>query len=242
MPATSFFKRRIVPVLLYLIVFGVTAWTLWSWFAPTAHVRYRLDVTLEVDGAPVTGSVVQEMTISSTPIDLLPDAGQVSRNVRGQALALDLPGRGTLFVAMTRYCTGTTEWGQCKGDYGYLVDQACGIKREQPNFAVYVRRFKRLDGSCPLTADQLPVIVRFDDENDQSSVHVVRPEHLAAAFGAGVRFINASVTFTGAPLTTGLRTRLPWLAKDPPPSYSVMIEDADGSQRPFVPQFYFERI
>jgi len=233
-------SRGCLTALVYLGAVIVAIWGLLWWFAPTAHVRYRLDVTLEVDGAPFTGSVVQELTVSHGLFRIFPNSRLITRNVRGQALALDLPGRGTLFVTMALYCPGRTEWGQCKYGYAYLVDEACGIKREE-GFAAYVRRFKRLDGSCSLTADNLPVMVRFDDEDDQSSAHIVRPEHLAAAFGAGVRFIGASVTFTGAPLTTGLRTRLRWLADKPPPFYAPFVQDPDGTRRPYFPYSSFKR-
>jgi hypothetical protein len=205
-------KKGCLTSLKVLVVLGLIGWGLLSWFAPTAHVRYELEVTLEVDGEPVTGSVVQEMTITSSPIDLLPDARQVSRNVRGQALELDIPGRGPLFVLMARYCPGTTEWGQCKGGYAYLVDRACGITQEQPNFAVFVRRFKRLVGSCPIAEDQLPVMVRFEDPLRSETAQQVLPQDLGKAFGLDVRFVSANLTFTDIPLSTGIDNRLPWLS------------------------------
>lgn len=232
-------KKGFLTFIKILVVLGLIGWGLLSWFAPTAHVRYELEVTLEVDGEPVTGSVVQEMTIAAFPFDLLPGP-RTGRKVRGQALALDLPGRGTLFVTMALYCPGKTEWGQCKYGYAYLIDVACGIKREE-GFAAYVRRFKRLSGSCPLTADQLPVMVRFEDEDDQASAHIVRPEQLAATFGGDVRFVNASIAFTGAPLSTGLDTRLRWLAEEPPHSYAPFILNPDGTRRPYFPYGSFRR-
>ncbi|WP_395174945.1 hypothetical protein [Roseibium alexandrii] len=208
-------KKGCLTSLKVLVVLGLIGWGLLSWFAPTAHVRYELEVTLEVDGEPVTGSVVQEMTITSSPIDLLPDARQVSRKVRGQALEVDIPGRGSLFVLMARYCPGTTEWGQCKGGYAYLVDRACGITQEQPNFAVFVRRFKRLVGSCPIAEDQLPVMVRFEDPLRSETAQQVLPKDLGKAFGFDVRFLSAGLTFTDVPVSTGIDNRLPWLSKHP---------------------------
>jgi hypothetical protein len=144
---------------------------------------------------------------------LLPGPRHGSRNVRGQALALDLPGRGPLFVLMARYCPGTTEWGQCKGGYAYLVDRACANqRRKQPDFAAYVRRFKRLDGSCPIAEDQLPVMVRFEDPLRSETAQQVLPQDLGTAFGPDVRFVSAGLTFTDVPLSTGIDNRLPWLS------------------------------
>ncbi|OJJ09351.1 hypothetical protein BKI51_23210 [Alphaproteobacteria bacterium AO1-B] len=204
-------KKGCLTSLKVLVVLGLIGWGLLSWFAPTAHVRYRLDVTLEVDGEPVTGSVVQELTVNHGLFRGL-SGKLITRTVRGQALALDLPGRGTLFVTMALYCPGKTEWGQCKYGYAYLVDEACAIKKQQPNFAVFVRRFKRLDGSCPITEDQLPVMVRFEDPLRSETAQQVLPQDLGKAFGSDVRFASAGLTFTDIPLSTGIDNHLPWLS------------------------------
>jgi hypothetical protein len=203
-------KKGCLTSLKVLVVLGLIGWGLLSWFAPTAHVRYELEVTLEVDGEPVTGSVVQEMTIAAFPFDLLPGP-RTGRKVSGQALALDLPGRGSLFVLMARYCPGTTEWGQCKGGYAYLIDEPCSIKREE-GFAAYVRRFKRLNGTCPIAEDQLPVMARFEDPLRSETAQQVLPQDLGTAFGPDVRFVSAGLTFTDVPLSTGIDNRLPWLS------------------------------
>ncbi|XYK81512.1 MAG: hypothetical protein ROO70_04675 [Labrenzia sp.] len=207
-------KKGCLTSLKVLVVLGLIGWGLLSWFAPTAHVRYRLDVTLEVDGEPVTGSVVQELTVNHGLFRGL-SGKLITRTVRGQALALDLPGRGTLFVTMALYCPGKTEWGQCKYGYAYLVDEACAIKKQQPNFAVFVRRFKRLDGSCPIAEDQLPVMVRFEDPLRSETAQQVLPKDLGKAFGFDVRFLSAGLTFTDVPVSTGIDNRLPWLSKHP---------------------------
>ncbi|MFN3132184.1 hypothetical protein [Roseibium sp.] len=206
-------KKGCLTSLKVLVVLGLIGWGLLSWFAPTAHVRYRLDVTLEVDGEPVTGSVVQELTVNHGLFRGM-SGKLITRTVRGQALALDLPSRGTLFVTMALYCPGKTEWGQCKGGYAYLIDESCSIKREE-GFAAYVRRFKRLDGSCPIAKNQLPVMVRFEDPLRSETAQQVLPQDLGTAFGSDVRFVSAGLTFTDIPLSTGIDNRLPWLSKHP---------------------------
>ncbi|WP_153768176.1 hypothetical protein [Labrenzia sp. CE80] len=197
--------------LIILLSFGAIIWGLWSWFAPTAVVRYRLDVTVEVDGEPVTGSVVQELTISTWPFHL-PGNARVGYRIKGQALVLDLPGRGTLFVLMELPTEDgsfpTSNWGE---RFRSLVNRSCDLKRNGTNFAAYVRKFRSLSGSCNVPRQYIPLMVQFEDLADQTSVERVYPDDLEAAFGSNIKFINASITFTDAPITTGIGQHLPWL-------------------------------
>lgn len=61
-------------------------------------VRYQLTLEAEVDGKPKTGSGVIEVTYSKNndPVS----QAEFSINVRGEAVALDLGSRGTLFALL----------------------------------------------------------------------------------------------------------------------------------------------
>jgi hypothetical protein len=226
--------------LIFLLVLAAIIWGLWSWFAPTSVVRYRLDVTVEVDGKPVTGSVVQELTVSTWPFHL-PDNARIGYRLKGQAMVLDLPDHGTLFVLMELPMEDgrfqTSNWGN---RYRFFIAKSCGIKSNGMNFSTYVRSFSQLSGTCPIPREYVPLMVRFKDEADQTSVQRVFPDDFEAVFGSGTRFLGASLTFTDSPITTGIRQRLPWLSENtgrylgeyskvyPRPFYRVLM---DGSFR-----------
>lgn len=231
--------------LLILLGLGLIFWGLWSWFAPTAVVRYRLDVTLEVDGKPVTGSVVQELVASTWPLHL-PGNARVGYQLYGQALRVNLADRGVLYVLMERYCPGSSTWGQCKGQYKHLIPDVCDVKvkhewRNTESFATYVRRFKHLTGSCEISEENLPIMVRLDDEMEQTSAKLVLPDTLADAFGGNVRLVSASVIFTDEPISTGIEELLPWLKSSDPVAIPISITDGDGTVRPFFPKSSYSR-
>lgn len=226
--------------LLVVLALGLIGWGLWSWFAPTAVVRYRLDVTLEVDGKPVTGSVVQELVVSTWPLHL-PGNARVGYQLHGQALRLDLADRGVLYVLMERYCPGSSTWGQCRRQYDLLIPDICDVKvkhewRNTESFSTYVRRFNHLTGSCEVSEENLPVMVRFDNEMEQTSAKLVFPDTLADAFGGNVRFVSASVVFTDEPISAGIEEQLPWLTSSDPVAIPTSITHGDGTVRPFFPK------
>ena len=68
-------------------------------FYPSATIRYRMTVEVETPEGLKTGSSVIETTIQSGP--RMGDAGGVSYQYRGEAVAVDLPGGNTLFALMT---------------------------------------------------------------------------------------------------------------------------------------------
>lgn len=60
-------------------------------FIPTREIHYRLDVTFEVDGVPVTGSGVQKLVVSRV-IPIL-ETKQANWTLSGEAVIVDLPGK-----------------------------------------------------------------------------------------------------------------------------------------------------
>lgn len=198
--------------LLVVLALGLIGWCLWSWFAPTAVVRYRLDVTLEVDGKPVTGSVVQELVVSTWPLHL-PGNARVGYQLHGQALRLDLADRGVLYVLMERPAAdGKFTHSDYGNRYERLVPQACRVELSDENFGVYVRSFKRLTGTCIVPPELTPLMVRFEDELDQTSITRVFPDNMESTLGLGVNFVGASVTITVMPLVFDIGEHLPWLS------------------------------
>ncbi len=78
-----------------------------------------------------------------------------------------------------------------------------------------------MTGTKALSFAELPILVRFRDINDPTSVERVDPDNLAASFGPGVTLVNASIEIvssgfwpfralglSGTPVTTGIEKRL----------------------------------
>jgi hypothetical protein len=62
-------------------------------------LRYRLTLTLVVDGKELTGSVVQALRYSRSPT-VLPDERPTQIRVMGQALTLELPNRDEVMLLL----------------------------------------------------------------------------------------------------------------------------------------------
>src|SRR4051812_5261234 len=104
--------------------------------------RFRLEVTLKVDGGPVTGSVVQGFTLSP---NLFPGGGTVGEfgeQIRAQALVLDLPGHPT-FLALLLNERG--------GEYSTMFPTGCFKRAAGESVPSFVDRISRFQGSCELT-------------------------------------------------------------------------------------------
>ncbi|WP_066268991.1 hypothetical protein [Blastomonas sp. CCH3-A3] len=56
-----------------------------------------------------------------------------------------------------------------------------------------------------------PMLVRFRDINDPTTVERVDPDALAASFGEGVKLRRVTVQLTDDPVTKGIEKRLKWL-------------------------------
>lgn len=89
-------------------------------------------------------------------------------------------------------------------------------------------------GELPL--EDFPVLVRFRDPNDPTSVELVDPSNLAASFGPGVMLRRAFVEITDDPITKGIETRVPcWHQVRCRPLYfchEIQARDSDGCQSP----------
>lgn len=180
-------------------------------------MNFRLDVTFEVDGKQVTGSGVQKLEVRRT-IPII-GAKQASWNVSGEAIAVDLPRRRTVFVLLAQPTVDGHFTYSVQGRYDFLVVEACGLaeKRDNLSWAAFVRLVGRVSGTCEIQFKDLPVMVFFEDENDPSTVQRVHPDNMKTPFGHEVRFVSASLTIVDDPVSSGLGKRLSWLSSYPEP-------------------------
>lgn len=186
-------------------------------FTPIATVRYRLTLEAEVDGKPATGSGVIEVTYAKAAGLLSP--GDYGASVRGEAVALDLGDKGTLFALLK-------EGQDSRSAPDYIVLRAFNFSGGAlPRPADDgIRQVGRLSGKVELPLKSLPLLVRFRDINDPLTVEKLDPFNLEASFGSGVRLNRATMEivsaglwplsifrFVGTPISTGIEKRLSWL-------------------------------
>jgi hypothetical protein len=182
---------------------------------PSTTVRYRLTLEVQVDGEPKIGSGVIEVTYRNVP--QLWATSDLSIDVRGEAVTLDLGSRGTLFCLLR----GNDDYWQ--GAEG-IVPYAFGLGGFPRPIPQGIAKVRQLSGKVDLPLDRLPLLVRFRDLSDPKTVEKVDPLNIAGNFGAGARLLRASVEIvpsgiwplnragiTGEPISTGIERNLSWL-------------------------------
>ena len=170
--------------------------------------RYRYKMTVEVDTPQglKSGFAVREISYSKNLIKL-PDMAAVVATQRGEAVAVDLPGGQVLFalLSVNGYETLQAAFGD---DAPETLDTAKADAR--------VVELKPKPGRIPEQSGY-PMLVRFKDMRDPTSVELVSPDDLVASFGAGVSLRRITVQMVGEPVTVGIKKRLSWLGYYPEP-------------------------
>jgi hypothetical protein len=160
--------------------------------------RYRMTVYVDTPAGPRSGSSVIEVT-TAPPGPLSNSAFR--RQVRGEAVAVDLPG-GTLF-ALLRTPTEESAAGSYAG-HAYSAVLPKGY-----DWRTGVKTLQRQTSPAELSAEYLPKFVRFRRPGDVTSVEAIDPADLSTSFGAGVRLNRVTIQITHDAVTSTIRRRLP---------------------------------
>jgi len=175
--------------------------------------RYRLTVEVETPEGLRTGSSVIEVQQTLMRAGGSPANQAVERRVRGEAVAVDLPGGKTLFALLRS--ENNIDWASYV--YVYLAPQKKGEPfAEQLSNVLEVTGERTLPRMWPPVAfleerSAYPMLVTLGDLADPTSVAEVDPDDLAASFGEGVKLKRITVELTDDPVTTGIEERLAWL-------------------------------
>lgn len=174
--------------------------------------RFRLAVAVDTPEGPRTGSGVLEVR-ASNEWSPLPDMADRSWEVRGEAVAVDLPGGRTLFALL-------------KTDAHFEDMMGLSMNTLHPDFrgtgynvvGVAGELSRRWGGEPVAVAPaDYPLLVTFGDLDDPASVRLVEPGDLAAQFGSGTALRGITAELTDAAVTRGIDERLGWLGKHPEP-------------------------
>ena len=187
--------------------------------------RYRMTVEVETPQGLRTGSAVREVDL--TPAEwTLPDSGVVSLRVRGEAVAIDLPGGRTLYALLRSpdsvdYASHIALDTLLPVEPGARLGFSSGNRYDPiaPEFAAAFAKMltsqevrevpresaDRWTGGPP---DGWPLLVTFRDPADPASVERVDPDDPAAQLGEGVRIRRITLAITDDPVTTAIAPRL----------------------------------
>ncbi|WP_192739581.1 hypothetical protein [Bradyrhizobium sp. OAE829] len=192
------------------VVFYVTAY-------PSLTLRYRLTLEAQVGDEPRIGSGVIEVTYSK--VVRVWATTDLSIDVRGEAVVLDLGSRGMLF-ALLAADTDSRSIPESIILRAYNFD---GGAFPGPSVEEGQKQLRRLSGKRELPLDSLPMLVRFRDLNDAMTVERVSPLNIGERFGADAKLVRATLEIvpagvwplnafgiTGQPTTTGIERKLPW--------------------------------
>jgi len=175
--------------------------------------RYRLTVEVDTPEGLRTGSSVIEVEQRLGRAASSPAHSQVYRRVRGEAVAVDLPGGKTLFALLRS--DNNVDWASYV--FVYLAPSYEGEPfEEQLDNVLEVKGEQKLPRMWPPVVhlperSAYPMLVTFGDIDDPTSVARVDPDDLAASFGEGVSLRRITVELTDDPVTTGIEERLGWV-------------------------------
>ncbi|MFO0990713.1 MAG: hypothetical protein U1E67_02130 [Hyphomicrobiales bacterium] len=187
---------------LAVLIATLIGYVLWERAFPAQSLRYRLTVEVETPEGIKTGSSVIEVRYSWGPG--IGDVSGFQSRIWGEAVYVDLGGRGNLVVTLTRSESGrNTARSPAELPFSlFEIDSA----RSQ------LWKITLLDGSRDVPPEMLPTLVTFRDPADPLSVKLVEPDQLDTAFGPGVRIANSTLQITDVEITDTIDQHLSWLA------------------------------
>jgi len=192
----------------WLIFDGSTTWP--------RTIHYRLTLVVDTPEGERSGSSVVQIKIRF-PGFLMEAVGSITTAVLGEATMVDLGPRGLLFALLvsekdlSEGRTGPYPLPFSSDDYRGKYPNNDGSNAQTASFFDELNRVKP---KAEILLNDLPMLVRFRDPKDQTSIERVDPSDLSASFGSGVKLKRATVEITDDPVTKTIGARLPWLAKD----------------------------
>jgi hypothetical protein len=193
---------------------------------PYPPFRYRMTVEVETPEGLRTGSAVRE-------VDYVPaayaggDFAVFRLRLRGEAVAVDLPGGKTLYALLRS--PGFSDFSAHIAIETLLPvppgtelnPGRAGLNPSTPEFEAAfagllanreVRELPREPANrwSGGPAEPWPLLVTFRDPADPASVERVDPDDLTAHFGPGTRIRRITLAITDDPVTTGIEGRLGW--------------------------------
>jgi hypothetical protein len=192
---------------------------------PTYSYRYRLQLSLEVDGKVHTGSSVIEVTWECGP--KIADSGPCGPVLAGQATVIDLGSRGVVVATLH---SGDSISPDGSIDAAFLCTNAFGKRSSYEELPA----LPRLTGWRTLSTDNFPRLVWFSNPSDPKSAKKITVEDVPYSMDPTARFTEAFVEITKDPIVVDIRQALPWLGpleSKPPGSNIIYLPNGFGINR-----------
>ena len=172
-------------------------------FLGYSSYRFKMTVEVETPHGLKTGSSVYDVRAFRTS-DLLTGGGSSDSELRGEALAVELPNGKTLFALLKTVNTPGHD------DLAYMsmrsLDPAFNYNRAES--AKRIRSGNGIQSPAEVAPSDYPMLVTFAGNNDPTSVARVDPRNLASSLGAGARLKSIMVEVTDDDVTISTRMRL----------------------------------
>lgn len=167
----------------------------------TYSYRYRMTISIEVDGQAHTGSSVIEVIWKRRP-DFGNGAGYLS-SVRGQAVFIDIGSHGAI-VAALHGGTPTPDLRNGPWAAQWIAPRAfhMSVTPELPDL--------RMEGRRELALDNLPPFLWFSNPADPATARAVTPAEFPTLLGSGAHLVAADVEITDDPIVIDMDRKLPW--------------------------------
>jgi hypothetical protein len=214
------------------ILFGIVAAliAIWRfWLVPTWAIDFKLTLQVAVDGEIKTGSgIIQTRWEDEWAVPIQIWTWGVT--TRGEAIGVDLGSRGWLFLLLN---AKSKPHSASIGSFSSLIltvfsnGEIIGPGNAPTSLVSAITNRRDV---LNIPTELLPMLVRFGDMNDPTTVERVDPDDFARSFDPGVKLIEATIQIVpggiwpfnawgggtpqwlfGAPVTMGIEDQLPWL-------------------------------
>lgn len=161
--------------------------------------RYRLTATLGRGGQTVQGSSVVEVVRRQV-------SNGIGGRINGEAVAVDVPGAGVLFVLLSSLDWGV-DWALTIVHHAF--SQQLGTT-DMVNGEVLDRLDKMIGAKASVPAKYYPSMVKFRDSQDPATVEELAPADISARFG-GFALQDLTIELTDESPRQTIYAKLPWL-------------------------------
>jgi hypothetical protein len=201
-------RVRLAKIAGVLSVTAIALYACYLWAFPSVTLHYRLTLVVNIDGQPVEGSSVIEVTRQDTK-KVFGSMGGVGASIKGQAVVVDLGKNGKLFAILHGREPYVAE-DQTFPSY-VLFSAFAPLLDKNADGLSQLRVLKARHPKTAISSSLIPMLVRFRNIVDPMTVEVVDPDNLQASFGPGVILKTATIEITDDPVSTGIDKVLPWL-------------------------------
>ena len=194
-----------------MIVFGLMICVASAWAFSGYIYRYRLTLSVEADGNIYVGSSVIQVEVSRG-ININGGGTITKSKVTGDVVVVNIGKRGMLFALLS---------GRNGSAADTIIYKIFPISGNILGNAA-IDRYPGLRISAEVPKDDLPMLVRFRNINDPTTIEQVFVNNIARDFGGGAKLVRSTIDIvspgvwpfnkfgvTGIPITTGIQGLFP---------------------------------